>query len=103
MAKQTIDKRVARILGDYITKSETDVRKRWAKVVEDGIAQEVIEALGPMPVATLDDVPLTVAVDYACRDADATLRVFPHLNARIDEMGLRGCYEMDLAVVPMFE
>lgn len=65
--------------------------------------QEIIDTLGPMPMATLDDVPLPVAINYACRDADATLRVFPVLSARIDEMGLRGCYEMDLAVVPMVE
>lgn len=56
-----------------------------------------------MPVADLDDIPVKDAVEYACRDADATLRINPILDRRIDEMGLRGCYEMDLAVVPMVE
>lgn len=104
MAKQTVEQRVRRIVNDYLARpQETDLRKRWAKVVEDGIAQEVIGALGPMPVASLDDVPLDVAINYACRDADATLRIFPILKARLAEMQLEGAYAMDLAVVPMVE
>ncbi len=56
-----------------------------------------------MPHATLDDVPLEDAIRYAARDADATLRVNDCLDRRIDQMHLRGVYEMDLAVVPMVE
>jgi DNA polymerase-1 len=56
-----------------------------------------------MPEADLDDIPLEDAVHYACRDADATLRIFPVLSRMIDEMGLREVYEMDLAVIPMVE
>lgn len=56
-----------------------------------------------MPEATLDDVPLEEAIQYACRDADGTLRIFPILSARLDQLGLRGCYQMDLAIVPMVE
>lgn len=56
-----------------------------------------------MPVATLDDVPLADAVEYACRDADATLRIFPILQARLREMHLEEVYAMDAAVVPMVE
>jgi len=54
-----------------------------------------------MPVATLDDVPHDVAVNYSARDADATLRVFPILSHQIDVMGLRDVYRMDIAVLPM--
>lgn len=56
-----------------------------------------------MPEATLDDVPLEDAIHYACRDADATLRLYPILSDRIDAMGLRACYTMDLSIVPMVE
>lgn len=52
---------------------------------------------------TLDDVPLADAVHYACRDSDATLRIFPILSKMIDDMNLREVYDMDLAVIPMFE
>jgi DNA polymerase-1 len=56
-----------------------------------------------MPEATLDDVPLEEAIHYACRDADATWRVYHVLSRRLDDMQLRGCYDMDLAIVPMVE
>lgn len=59
--------------------------------------------MGKMPEADLDDVPLEDAVNYACRDADATLRIFPILSQMIDDMSLREVYEMDLAVIPMVE
>src|SRR5882757_2728381 len=103
MAKQTLEQRVARIRSDYIKYPATDLRKRRQKVVEDGIAEEVTSALGPIPVATLDDIPLKIAIAYAGRDADATLRIDPILDRRIDEMGLREVYEMDMAIVPMID
>jgi DNA polymerase I len=56
-----------------------------------------------MPEADLDDVPEADAVHYACRDADATLRIYPVLSAMIDAANLRGCYYMDMAVIPMVE
>ena len=104
MGKQTIEQRVAKIANDFLKNPhETDIRARWQKVVEDGVADEVIAALGPMPTATLDDIPLSDAVQYAGRDADATWRLKPVLWKRILEMGLDGVYAMDMACVPMFE
>jgi DNA polymerase-1 len=54
-----------------------------------------------MPQPDLNDVDLKTAIDYAARDADATLRIYPVLSAKIDEMGLRRALEIDEAVVPM--
>jgi DNA polymerase-1 len=109
MAKQSIEQRLRRIDSDFLKacfgKEPPDIRKRWEKVKEDlpDEAARIIAKYGDIPPATLDDAPLSVAVDYACRDADATLRIYPILKARLQEMGLEGVYEMDLAVVPMVE
>lgn len=54
-----------------------------------------------MPVATLDDIPLEKAVNYACRDADATLRIYPVLCDAIHAMALEEVYQLDLSVIPM--
>lgn len=105
MAKQSVQQRIGRVWSDYQADKNPDVRKRWAKIKEDlpEAAEAVIAKYGDIPVATLDDVPLQEAITYACRDADATLRVDSILDGMLDSMDLRGVYEMDLAVVPMVD
>jgi len=50
-------------------------------------AREIVEReLGPMPQATLADIPFEDALHYACRDADAQIRVAPKLMARHREL-----------------
>jgi DNA polymerase-1 len=56
-----------------------------------------------MPEATLDDIPRGIAVRYAARDADATLRIYPILSQMIDQMGLREVYEIDMGIIPMVD
>jgi uracil-DNA glycosylase family 4 len=56
-----------------------------------------------MPEATLDDVDPEIALRYAGRDPDATHRVFEVLSPRIDEMGLREVYELDLGTLPIID
>lgn len=77
-------------------------RKLWGDQVEDiqvaGYAQH-----GEMPVASLDYVPRRVAVDYGCRDADGTLRLAGALAERIDALGLRGVYELELSTYPFID
>lgn len=101
---QSINQRVRRILNDYNkregTEDPVDPRKRWGGV-EDYIKQEVVEALGEMPEATLDDVDPESAKNYACRDSDATIRLGPILERKINEMGLGGVSEIDHHVIPM--
>lgn len=99
--KQSLYQRTERIAKDALQDDSTDIFARWNQVVDDGIANEAIAALGAMPDATLDDVDLKTAVDYAARDADATLRVRNVLDPMIDKTGLRQALEMDLAVVPI--
>lgn len=71
--------------GD-VYKSSEDLRTKWNKISGTAGRKEILEelkseleyTLGPMPETTLADIPLDEAVTYACRDADATLRVFHH-------------------------
>lgn len=79
----------------------TDPRARWEATDPPEAIAEVTAALGPMPAATLDDVPLHEAIDYAARDADATLRAWLRLDPLLDEWGLRDVYGADLAIVPL--
>lgn len=79
-----------------------DPRERWDNV-EDDIKAEVVAELGEMPKATLDDVPRDKAERYACRDADATWRIAPILEAKITALGLTLSSEIDHAVLPTFD
>lgn len=108
MAKQTIEQRIARIIKDAedpVKGTSTNITQRWDKVKESLPDEcEALDAvLGRMPAATLDDVPPDESVVYAARDADATLRIYPHLWGRIQAMGLESVYRMDMAVIPMVE
>jgi uracil-DNA glycosylase family 4 len=102
--------RVKGLVGKMIFKGEPEtLRKRWEACRSREILLDELEVpvLTPYdadpPEATLDDVPLEQAVNYAGRDADCTIRIYPRLNERIDTMGLRDVYETDIGVVPVFE
>jgi len=99
MPKQSLSQRTNRLLRDCADDPTVDLRARWEKIAEDFPAEAL--ALGPMEDATLDDVELDAAVKYAARDADATLRIYPVLSQKIDEMGLRPALELDESVVPI--
>lgn len=72
--------------------------RSWPPFVVDAIT----EAIGhDMPTPTLSDVPLREAIDYAGRDADATLRRYAVLRPQIDELELEQAYRLDLDVMPI--
>jgi uracil-DNA glycosylase family 4 len=59
--------------------------KRWASVPQSD--QSILEGIiGPFPRPSISEVPLPEAVVYACRDADATLRVKHALRRRAGEL-----------------
>lgn len=101
MAKHTLAQRIERIVSDAICDPNLDIRARWDKVVEDGIATDAIAVCGSMPEPTLDDVELTDAVDYAGEDADATWQLSPMLDVEIARLGLRKALEIDYGCIPM--
>lgn len=94
---QNIGRKVARALRDHAMEP-LDLHKRWY----DMEGTEIVEKeLGPMPDADLRDVEESIALIYACRDADATRRIYPILKHRIQGEGLQGVLDMDMGVIPM--
>ncbi len=101
---QQIDRRVARALKELREGKITaaDLRSRWEGT--DELVVEIVEdILGPMRDADLDDVPLSRAIRYAARDADATIRVFPVLKERHTAMGLEYIGTVDHSIIPMVD
>lgn len=75
------------------------VRQRWYGIDED-IREPVEAAFGPMPEATLDDIPEDAANHYSARDADLTYRIYPKLKALLKSNDLTAAYKLDLSVIP---
>lgn len=87
---------IDRVLRPSRAKVEKSTRQRW----QDSVAGKELT----LPPVTLDDVEQESpgkVIHYACRDADATLRIAPILEAKIDAMGLRDALNADLGAVPM--
>jgi len=99
---QHITRKIKRILADVIDNSSVDPYKRWITIeqVERNIVESV---LGPMPMSTIADIPYQEAVEYACRDADVTMRIYRKLLPRIREYGLDLVLNMDLSILPMVQ
>lgn len=82
-----IPQTVKRILKDTEEKG-ADPFARWYKV-DASVRSIVEESLGAMPDADLRDVAdRKLAVEYACRDADATLRCWLKMEPMLKEQGL---------------
>ena len=95
---QNITKKIRRALNDYEKDTTLDLQARWRKME----GRDVVEKeMGPMPQADLRDIPEGEALTYACRDADATRRIYPVLKRRIKDEGMWGVLEMDMGIFPM--
>jgi uracil-DNA glycosylase family 4 len=95
--------RLFRILEDNEkSDGQLDFRHRWTNI-DEYLRRPVELVLGEMPEPTLDDIPLSRAVGYAARDADATGRIFEPLYARIFAFGLQPTLDLDMGVFPMVE
>lgn len=77
-------------------------RGLWEDQVED-VHVAGYTRLGEMDEPTLDYVDPGVAIPYGCRDADGTLRLEPHLQTRIDALGLRNVYELEIGTYPLID
>jgi len=102
---QHITKKIKRIIADVVGGKQlkdgpVDPYVRWHNIDKRERA-EVERELGPMRDASLEDVPVDEAVYYACRDSDATLRVFQKLDREVDRLGLRYVYELDKRTLPI--
>ncbi len=95
-----ISRKINNLLAQAADSDEVDLLDKWQQI-DAAERAEVERVLGPMPESSLADIPLDRAVEYACRDADATMRVSRVLMERIREMGLEFVLHMDLDILPM--
>lgn len=105
---QSVNRLVDRALADLAADKRNkdgepvDLRDRWHKW-DEAVKAPVIEQMGDMPIATLEDVKPEVAHRYACRDADVTLRIAPVLEQRIRDMELTEAVKVDHDIIPMVD
>ncbi|MBV6343071.1 DNA polymerase, partial [Candidatus Magnetobacterium casense] len=85
----------------YILDTKTDLTSSWLKLDPERGRNQVEQLLGPLPRATLADIPIAEARYYACRDADATLRVHRTLSPIIQSFDLWPVVRMDCDTLPM--
>jgi len=86
------------ILNSVAAGTCDDPYKRWHEYPSRGLIEGVV---GKLVAATIADVDPKTAIYYACRDADATLRVYHHLNPRIQAANQLSVLDRDCRVVPM--
>jgi len=79
--------------------------KLWQKWEDDQLPIRVAayNRLGDLPEATLDHVESSKAIQYGGRDSDGTGRLTGELSARIDSLGLRDCYGLELGTYPLID
>jgi len=94
-----ISRKITKMLDDFGEDDTTDLWDRWRSIPEEERA--VVESvLGAMPESSLADIPFADALQYACRDADATLRVYHKLKKMITDANLDFIQYLDLSVLP---
>lgn len=77
-------------------------RELWLDQVDD-IQVAGYARLGALPEPTLDYVSPAISIPYGCRDADGTGRLRPEYARRLDSMGLREVYELELDTYPLID
>jgi hypothetical protein len=75
---QGMNTKFKRFLTDYTKNENKDIFKAW-KNWEDS-HKMIEEKLGPWPGKCISYVPFEKVIYYACRDADATIRLWPILE-----------------------
>lgn len=76
---QSLSTKLKRFFTDYQKNPEKDVFEMWTKNWTAHHAELEAE-IGPWPGICITHVPFEKALHYACRDADATLRLWPVLR-----------------------
>ena len=102
---QHINRKLKRIIADVVSGKElkngpVDPWARWHQIDARERA-EVESIMGPMPDASLADIPREQAIYYSARDADATMRVYRVLQELLKERDLLYVYCMDQQTLPI--
>lgn len=96
-----ISRKIKRILADSVDNLDVDPYDRWLKNIDDAERTGVEVVLGRMPESSLADIKVEDAIQYAAKDADATLRVKQKMDKLITQMGLDFVLHMDTGILPM--
>jgi uracil-DNA glycosylase len=75
---QSFSTKLKRFFTDYKKNPSIDIFERWENWESDH--HRVESVLGPWPGKCITHVPFAKTLHYACRDADATLRLWPVLQ-----------------------
>ena len=75
---QAFGTKLKRFFTDYAKNEDTDPFDAWSNW--DTCHEMVERELGPWPGRCITYVPFEKVIHYACRDADATLRLWPILK-----------------------
>lgn len=95
-----ISRKITKMLDDFGKDDTTDLWDRWRNIPEEERA--IVESvIGAMTESSLADILFDDAVQYASRDADATLRVYHKLSKMITELELDFVLDMDLGILPI--
>lgn len=102
---QNILKKAKRIIDDTAKGKKdksgelVDPRKRWLNIKEPDGRGMVQDKIGYMPDGFLSDIPFDEAINYACADADQTLRLYNYMSRRIDKEGLRDAFQDEMGCI----
>ena len=95
-----ISRKINKALDDYTKDDSTDLWDRWRNIPdEERVTVEGV--MGAMPESSLADIPMEQAVQYACLDSNATIRVYHKLKKMAEELDLNCVLKMDLDILPM--
>jgi uracil-DNA glycosylase family 4 len=75
---QSMSTKLKRFLTDYQKHPDKDVFQAWDNWEDDHKLIEMV--CGEWPGKSIEHVPMDKTIHYACRDADATLRLWPVLQ-----------------------
>lgn len=76
--------------------------ERWSNW-EGEDKDDIIAIFGDLHPGNLSDIDIDTATEYAARDADATIRIYPYLRNRIIKRGLLHVFHTDTDLVPMVQ
>lgn len=98
---QNVGRKIKRIIADCVDNPNLDPYHRWTQI--DERERLVVESeLGALPDSNLADIPIKDVIQYSCRDADATLRVYLEMQKRITDLGLDFVLNcVDMPILPM--
>lgn len=93
-----IVKRVRSLLDDLDSDPTLDPFEKWSAMNDK---DEAIKLMGgDMTLGSIDEIPLNDAIDYGCRDADMTYRVYNVLRPKIEQDGLGQTLRTDMQAIP---